>query len=480
MANGYLLISKLGVIEQWSGKPENLCIAPPMPNESIWNVFSSEMHTCLWALMQRCRFTHQEQTDEVQVHTAEGLRWVEISILPQGNSFAIELRDVTARKKVIEKIIEEKQQSSIGTLAGGLAHRYNNIHHAVLGFLETSLRLEEKERVNTIKLAIQKIESGTILTKSLLDYSRGHSEKSICSFYLEEIFEQVRRLTRDEVLRNNCNLNLPHTQEIVRGNKAVLEQILVHLVTNSIHACMGRAQREISLSTKYVGPYCRIQVRDTGCGISESDQKRIFTPFFTTKGEFAPQASPAAQVRGQGLALALSRRFARQFNGDLILKRTSHNGSIFELSVPKGEESEIAQPKGLAFHSMEKKKARGPNEKLNFLILDDLPENRVVLKFYLKDRANKICENESGDVSISQLEELGPDIIFVDWLMPGVNGHQFLSRLRKNQRFDLLKRVYILSGYNDSAEIESWRPFVAGVIEKPISREKLLSQVLCH
>src|SRR5690606_2294081 len=96
------------------------------------------------------------------------------------------------------------------------------------------------------------------------------------------------------------------------------------------------------------GSVCRVQVKDTGCGIPEEDQEKIFTPFFSTKGEFASGNSPYKRIRGQGLGLALSKRFARQFHGDLILKKTSSRGTVFELVVLKGHPQEVSGVKGSA------------------------------------------------------------------------------------------------------------------------------------
>lgn len=470
-----LLVNRLGLIEQCRVVDQSLFASSPKNNELIWNVFVKETHSTLWALMQKCRFTFKEQFEDVLIEQTSGKKWYEISVRPQGKLFSIAYKDITKRNLSVEKHIEEKQFSSIGTLAGGLAHQYNNIHHIVMGFLESSLQLKEQEQTEVIKQAMRKLETGASLTKSLLDYSRGHSERGVGSFYLEEIFDQVRLITEEEVNKYGCTLNLPHTQEVVRGNRIVLEQIIVNLVINAAHACLGKSHKEVSIFSKSVGSVCRIQVKDTGWGISEEDQEKIFTPFFSTKGEFAYGNSPYKEIRGQGLGLALSRRFARQFNGDLVLKRTSPNGTVFELSLPKGNFEEVSGSQNSKSGSSPMKKSK--DGKLNFLILDDLPENRLILKFYLKDHANRIFEKESGDLLISDIEKISPDVIFVDWLMPGVGGHQFLSSLKRKQRFDLLKRAYILSGYSDSDEIESWRPIIAGVIEKPVSKAQLLSQI---
>lgn len=478
--SSFLLASKLGVIEDCSVHESILFSFKPSVNELIWNVICKEAHSCLWTLMQKCKFTHQVQSDEVLVERSEAKKWFEINVQLQGASFFILAKDVTAQHLSVERLIEERQFNSIGTLAGGLAHQYNNIHHAVLGFLESSLHMNPEQQADVIKLAMKKLENGADLTKSLLDYTRGHSERGVTSLQLSEVFEQVSVLTQGELLKYGCTLDLPHTQVIVKGNKMVLEQIIANLVINAAQATIGKtgggSTHEISLRAQCVGALCKVQVRDHGWGISEENRPMIFTPFFSTKGEFAKGKSPYSRIKGRGLSLALSKRFARQFNGDLILKKTSPNGSVFELSIPKGEPLKSVE---LSPQEVTKKEKRTvENRKLNFLILDDLPENRLVLKFYLKERANKISESESGDVPISELETLRPDVIFVDWLMPGVNGHQFLSSLKRNRRFDLLKRAYILSGFNDSEEIESWKPLIAGVIEKPISREKLLSRVL--
>lgn len=476
LPDSFLLVNRLGVIEQAYITDRSLFSKEPLADEIIWDVFENEIHPNLWALMQRCRLTHQEQSEEILVERDQGKRWFEIHVHPSGTSFSIILKDITEKNRSLEQLVEEERLSSIGTLAGGLAHQYNNIHHAVLGFLQASLELKGKEQSSLLKKAITQLEGGASLTKSLLDFSRGHAEKGMRTFYLKEVFEQVQILTKEELLKLDCTLSLPDTEEIVHTNKVVLEQILVNLVINAAHACLTSMVKKISLTVTTREDMVQILVKDTGCGVAESNRKKIFTPFFSTKGEFANNKSPQAQIRGNGLGLALSRRLARQFHGELLLKETSHQGTTFEVDVPRGslEEYKLSQIKFKA----SKVPQDFANRKLNFMILDDLPENRVVLKFYLKDKAKSIIEFESGDVSLEELEKFNPDVIFVDWLMPGMNGNQFLSRLKEGDRFDVLKKAFVLSGYNNSEEIEAWRPLIGGVIEKPISREKLITEVL--
>ncbi len=449
----------------------------PVPGMLIWDLFDDDLHSNLWVLMQQCRLTQEEQSEEILIERDGRKAWCDVHVHPSASSHLIVLNDVTLKNRSLERVVEEERFSAVGMLAGGIAHQYNNIHHSVLGFLETSLRVNGAERDEIVKKAIHRLEMGASLTASLLDFSRGHNDKGVASFPLSDSLIQVEAITRQEFLKYGCTLTLPNTDITVRTNKVVFEQILIHLLINGIHACITSPKKEITVHASCVGESCSVYIGDTGCGISESHQRRIFTPFFSTKGEFAKAKSPYSKIRGNGLGLALSQRLARQLNGDLTLCKTSKRGTVFKILIPRGE---LKSQNDLRKFANNKADTSVFERKLNFAILDDLPENRLVLRFYLKSHAANILEYDSGDVAIEELDALGPDVIFVDWLMPGFNGNDFLLRLKMERRSDLLKKVFVLSGFNNSKEIETWRPLIGGVIEKPISRDKLFKEVLMH
>ena len=120
----------------------------------------------------------------------------------------------------------------------------------------------------------------------------------------------------------------------VKAGASMAGFIITGLLSNALHAVLGMPQGMVSIRTGVMPGFSFLEVTDSGCGMAPEDVLRIFTPFFTNKGEWAPKGSPQASVRGVGLTLAVSQAAATEQGGRIEAQSVQGKGSTFRLLLP--------------------------------------------------------------------------------------------------------------------------------------------------
>jgi signal transduction histidine kinase len=113
--------------------------------------------------------------------------------------------------------------------------------------------------------------------------------------------------------------------------------VVTSLLDNSLDAMLDRPSRVLTISTGTSGAFVFLEVRDTGAGISQDDVARLFTPFFTTKGEWAPSSSPQAKAKGVGLSLSVCRSTVAESGGRIEVESQPDVGTTFRVWLPIAE-----------------------------------------------------------------------------------------------------------------------------------------------
>ncbi len=295
---------------------------------------------------------------ESSLHVRDQDVWLNIHYMPvQGESGGGDLalgiaRDITDRKSLERQLISTEKLASLGTLAAGVAHEINNPLGIMLGFCELLLEKSEPGTMEHNDLKI--IERHGLHCKSiverLLSFAR-ISEEAEEHCDLNTNVESILSVVKHTLEMNNIQLATSLTQGLpmVRGDSRGIQQVLLNLISNAIHAMDGQGSLTVVTRQGKKPGWVEVVVSDTGCGIRKDVMQKIFDPFFTTKkvGD------------GTGLGLSVSYGIISNYGGSIECESHTEedapgqSGTAFTITLPArtDEESEHERPAGLTPHS---------------------------------------------------------------------------------------------------------------------------------
>jgi PAS domain S-box-containing protein len=405
-------------------------------------------------------------------------------------SFVAVKRDITEHLRISEekdRLQEELYQSqkmeSIGRLAGGVAHDFNNMLNVILGYGDIILqKLHPDDPLRgDVEEMLKAGRRSADLTRQLLAFSR----KQILQpkvLDLNEVVANIEKMLRrligeDIALELSLSKDLPN----VKVDPGKVEQAIVNLAVNARDAMPmgGRLlieTSEIELDEAYAeshhgavpGKYAVLSVSDTGCGMEKEVVARIFDPFFTTK----------EKGKGTGLGLATVYGIIKQSGGDIQVFSEPGKGTTFKLYLPATCERAEA-PAGEASH--EEPPADGG---ARILVVEDEEALRGLLGEILAKFGYEVTLAANGGEALLLVEEQGlqPDLVITDMVMPGLTGSALSGRLRRKHPG---LKVLFMSGYTEDTIIHDGaldpgtpfiqKPFtIRGIAEKvrEVLREK--------
>jgi len=394
------------------------------------------------------------------------------------------VRDVTQRKQAEEEqrrletqLQYAQKMEALGTLAGGIAHNFNNLLMGIMG--NTSLLLLDTDSQSPHYEKLKKIEklidSGALLTKQLLGYVReGHYEiKPIdLNRVVKETADTFAMTKKNITLHQELNEKL----STVKADQGQIEQVLWNLYVNAAEAMpIGGG---LFLSTENVadekmtrrpydvkpGNYVLVTVRDTGIGMDKKTMDRIFEPFFTTKG----------LSKGTGLGLSSVYGMVKAHGGYIEVESKKGKGTTFSMYFP-GTPAEIKERK-IAIGEM-----REGTETI--LLVDDEEQILEVSKDMLKVLGYTVHTANSGKkaIAIYRAHKDGIDMVILDMIMPDLSGGETYDQLKK---INPDVKVLLSSGYSiDSQASEILKRGCDGFIQKPFDLKGLsqnLRTILAH
>lgn len=275
------------------------------------------------------------------------------------------------------------------------------------------------------------------------------------------LLETVKDLLKTKVDRSKTCINLVATDDappVLRTDPVRLKQILMNLVGN---AAKFTQEGFITLVCSREGDTCLIKVEDTGLGISEADQERIFEPFTQV------EASVTRRYGGSGLGLTICRKLAGLLGGGLTLESTLGQGSCFTLRLPL-ERVETA-PAGADGSS-----GGQPSAGRTVLVVEDDPASAKTLFFLLKKFKAEITVVHDGKGAIEACREKKFDIILLDIQLPDINGKEVCRTIRREQGngpYIIAQTAVVLNEEEEKCR----RAGVDAFLEKPIFARTLFA-----
>lgn len=397
----------------------------------------------------------------------------------QGNSLGMEgiVRDITERKALEEQLRQSQKIEAIGTLAGGVAHDFNNILTAIIGYAHVvlmKLKADDPLR-HELQQVLAAADRAALLTQSLLAFSR-KQPVNLAAVDINEVIrkfnEFLSRLIREDVELRTVTASGALT---VMADKGQIEQALMNMVSNAQDAMPNGGRLTIEtkrahLDESYIsahgygrtGDYALISVSDTGSGMDEHTLQKIFEPFFTTK----------EQGKGTGMGLAMVYGTVKKHEGFINVESEPGNGAMFKIYLPLTE----AQPESIGRQGSAKT-ASLPGGTETILVAEDDEASRKLVSTVLAEFGYRVLPAENGEDAIRRFAENKDSVqlAILDVIMPKKNGFEVFKEISA-LRPDL--KIIFLSGYSESVLDEKvLRDKRVTFIMKPVSPLSLLKKV---
>ncbi|MBN2797547.1 MAG: response regulator [Deltaproteobacteria bacterium] len=364
------------------------------------------------------------------------------------------------------RLQEDQRMESLGLLAGGVAHDFNNLLTPILGnvaLLSETLEVDPASR-EALEDVRQAATQASELVRQILAYA-GRAEVIVQPQDLSGLTGVVVRLVRSGIKSGaQLELTLADALPPVLADAAQLKQVVANLVTNAMQAAGETGRVEVRTEVRAFsaeemnqsclperstpGRYVVISVRDTGPGIPAALRQRIFDPFFTTR-----------QV-GRGLGLASVLGIVRKLGGDILLQSSPGDTHFQVLLRPSAGGGTVTQGGALA-----RQHARPGT----VLLVDDEPLVRGQLYRVLHRRGWRVLLAESGTSALDlyRAHRAEIDLLIVDFLMPGMNGAELLTRLKV---LGLTQPVVLCTGFApENSDLDGF----SGVLRKPFTLDEL-------
>ncbi|RLC24006.1 MAG: hypothetical protein DRH56_07035 [Deltaproteobacteria bacterium] len=345
------------------------------------------------------------------------------------------IRDISGYLELEARLRQAQKMEAIGTLAGGIAHDFNNILTAIMGYAELA-GMEAPDHGHMrddIGEVIKACYRARDLVSQILAFSRQSEEKKR-PLYVSSIVKEVLKLLK---------ASLPATIEIksridedagpVIADPIQVHQVLMNLCTNARHAMREQGGvLEVSLSGTELGsgdpilepemapgPYVRLTVRDTGCGMTPGIISRIFDPYFTTK----------EQGEGTGLGLAVSLGIVKSHGGTITVHSEQGKGSLFEVYLPLAPRTE----ESLLEKEEPPEAATVPGGHERILFVDDEAPLVEMVERILRNMGYRV-ETRTSSIEALELFRAHPerfDLVITDMTMPNMTGDRLAREIMK-------------------------------------------------
>jgi two-component system, cell cycle sensor histidine kinase and response regulator CckA len=386
---------------------------------------------------------------EYRVVARDGkIKWIMESVIPanyQGKEAVLGFSmDITGHKELEKQFLQAQKMEAVGRLAGGVAHDFNNMLGAIIGYTEMLMqRLNQADPTYHYGEEIRKAaERAAILTRQLLAFSRKQvvqPQKLNLNTVIGDLEKMLRRLIGEDVA---LLLHLDPTLAAVKADFGQMEQIILNLAVNARDAMpqggkLAISTANINLDEAYpqkqadfrAGLYIVVTVSDSGLGMDGETLDHIFEPFYTTK----------ALGSGTGLGLSTVYGIIKQSGGFIEVASERGVGTTFKIYLPAS--GEAAEP--VEVMSAEAEPLRGSE---TVLLVEDEEILRQLIKDALEANGYRVLEARDGReaVMICEQHQEPIDLMLTDVVMPQMNGRELAQRLA--QLRPKIKVVY-MSGY---------------------------------
>lgn len=405
-------------------------------------------------------------------------------------------RDISERKQLHQQVLQAQKMQSIGTLAGGVAHEFNNLLAGISGY--ASLGIREPELTPILKEFLQHIldlsERAALLTQQLLAFARKPALTRRPTS-LGQLLRDTASLV-DRTMHIEVEVELPPTitaeqQLIVEADANQLQQAIINLTLNAKDATKQRLIHEaestevllegamspvryrasaVNLEEEipafpqsiYPGDYVVIEVEDQGTGMSPDVVEQALDPFFTTKEVGS----------GTGLGLSVVFGIMQAHSGSMTLRTVEGKGTTVSLYLPRLETAQVHSRKVIATSDSWQISDPVVGSQATILVIDDEQAVLDVVTRFLEIAGHQVISMTSGEAGLAYVQQHGlPDLVILDLLMPKENSRVTFQKFRERSA---QLPVLVCTGTMSSEDVQPLLDEGAsGLLRKPFRMTEL-------
>lgn len=386
------------------------------------------------------------------------------------------IEDVTDRRSLEAQFLQAQKMETVGRLAGGVAHDFNNMLTSIAGYADLAMMqlLHSDPLRPDLEEIVRSCERAAGLTRQLLAFSR-RQIMEVKVVDLNDILLDMDKMLR-RLLGEDIELVTLPGEDLgpVEVDPGQIGQVIANLAINARDAMPGGGKltietTNITLDKEYArthmgvspGDYVMLAVSDTGVGMNREVKSHLFEPFFTTK----------ERGKGTGLGLATCYGIVKQSRGYIWVYSEPEKGTTVKIYLPRVEGTAEALPKRIEPKHL-------PRGSETVLLVEDERSVREVCARMLREQGYTVLEAATGEHALRQVHEYTPkgiDLLVTDIVMPHMGGKELADRIRTEYPEI---RVLFMSGYTDNAIVHH------GVVDrdvaflqKPFSRAGLARKV---
>lgn len=378
-------------------------------------------------------------------------------------------RDLSARKKMEERLIRTERLSAVGEMASGVAHNFNNLLQMIMGAGEAAYNKlgagEIRKSRDAIKTLIEACHRGADIVSRIKEFTlaKGDNIEKAKVFDLGKLVSEAVQLTKplwaDPASPQKYRLNFQNTIGcMIKGNPSELYEVLVNGIKNGIEAMPDGGS--LTICSEIQNGNINLSITDSGVGISDENLQRIFQPFFTTKGK-----------KSSGLGLSSSYGIVKKHHGEMRVKSVLGKGTTFIITLPRADFI-VSERCGQDHDAQDMTAAQ-----IKLLVIDDEINILKMMSMFFEDTPIELYTANSAEKGLEAICSYDYDVVLCDFGMDGMTGLEVgkaaLEYARENGRDKIPFLLY--TGFNkklDMARLE--RCGVDRVVHKPVPGEELM------